>query len=147
MSKTAITFASIFLLLICGFVSIDADAAGVSHAAAKASATKAATAWLKLIDAGDYAASWNAAGSYFKEHVTEDQWTQKVGPARRSLGAVVSRKIKIAKYMTTLPGAPDGQYVVIQYQSSFEHKKSAVETVTPMLDKDGQWRVSGYYIR
>jgi len=146
MSKTAIALASI-ILLICGSVTIDAYAAGISHTAAKESATKAATTWLKLIDAGDYAASWNAAGSYFKEHVTEDQWTQKVGPARQSLGAVVSRKIKSAKYLTTLPGAPDGKYVVIQYQSSFEHKKSAVETLTPMLDKDGQWRVSGYYIR
>jgi hypothetical protein len=146
MSKTAITFASIFLL-ICGFAALNADAAGVGHAGAKASATKAATAWLKLIDEGDYAASWSAAGSYFKEHVTEDQWTQKVGPARQSLGTVLSRKVKSAAYMTTLPGAPDGQYVVIQYQSSFAHKKSAVETVTPMLDKDGQWRVSGYYIR
>jgi hypothetical protein len=146
MSKTAIALASI-LFLICGFVNIDADAAGISHAAAKAGATKAAIAWLKLIDAGDYAASWNAAGSFFKTHVTADQWTQKVGPARQSLEAVVSRKLKSAKYLTTMPGAPDGQYVVIQYQSSFEHKKSAVETVTPMLDTDGQWRVSGYYIR
>jgi hypothetical protein len=49
--------------------------------------------------------------------------------------------------MTTMPGAPDGEYVVIQYQTTFEHKNSAVETVTPMLDNDGQWRVSGYYIR
>jgi len=45
------------------------------------------------------------------------------------------------------PGAPDGEYVVIQYDSSFENKTEAVETVTPMLDPDGVWRVSGYYIR
>lgn len=146
MSKIALALASI-LLLICSFVTIDADAAGDSHAVAKASATRAATAWLKLIDSGDYAASWKAAGSFFKEHVTADQWTQKVGPARQSLGAVGSRKLKSADYLTTLPGAPDGQYVVIQYQSSFKHKKLAIETVTPMLDTDGQWRVSGYYIR
>lgn len=146
MSKTAIALASI-LMLICGLATIDADAADVSHAGAKASATKAVTAWLTLIDAGDYAASWNAAGSFFKTHVTADQWTQKVGPARQSLGAVLSRKLKSATYMTTLPGAPDGQYVVIQYQSSFAHMNSAIETVTPMLDTDGQWRVSGYYIR
>ena len=62
--------------------------------------------------------------------MTEDQWTQKVGPARQELGALVSRKVKSAKYLTSVPGAPDGEYVVIQYRSSFEHKKSAVETVT-----------------
>ena len=49
-------------------------------------------------------------------------------------------------YTTSLPGAPDGEYVVLQYESEFQRKKYAIETVTPMLD-DGQWRVSGYYIR
>ena len=46
-----------------------------------------------------------------------------------------------------LPGAPDGECVVIQYDSSFEHKQSAIEAVTPMIDKDGQWKVSGYFIK
>jgi hypothetical protein len=32
-------------------------------------------------------------------------------------------------------------------QTSFENKKAAVETVTPMMDKDGIRRVSGYYIK
>jgi hypothetical protein len=66
---------------------------------------------------------------------------------RAPLGKVISRKVKSAVYKTSLPGAPDGKYVVIQYESSFEHKASAIETVTPMLGDDGQWRVSGYYIR
>ena len=51
------------------------------------------------------------------------------------------------EYQTSLPGAPDGQYVVIQFKTSFENKRSAVETVTPMFGKDQRWRVSGYYIR
>jgi hypothetical protein len=52
-----------------------------------------------------------------------------------------------ASYQTSLPGAFDGEYVVIQFETSFENKKSAVETVTPMKDKDGRWRVSGYFIK
>jgi hypothetical protein len=36
---------------------------------------------------------------------------------------------------------------IVSFQTPFENKKAAVETVTPMLDTDGQWRVSGYYIR
>jgi hypothetical protein len=66
---------------------------------------------------------------------------------RAPLGAVRTRKLKSATYTKTLPGAPDGEYVVIQYDTSFENKKSAVETITPMLDKDGKWRVSGYFIK
>lgn len=44
-------------------------------------------------------------------------------------------------------GAPDGEYVVIQFSASFANKKSALETITPMLGKDGKWRVSGYYMK
>jgi hypothetical protein len=35
----------------------------------------------------------------------------------------------------------------MEYDTSFANKKSATETVTPMLDNDGQWRVSGYFIK
>ena len=66
---------------------------------------------------------------------------------RQPLGKVKSRKLMSKKYTKNLPGAPDGDYMVIQYRSSFENKKSAMETITPMLDKDGKWKVSGYYIK
>jgi len=36
---------------------------------------------------------------------------------------------------------------VIQYETRFENKASAIETVTPMKQKDGSWKVSGYFIR
>jgi hypothetical protein len=36
--------------------------------------------------------------------------------------------------------------VVLKFDTSFANKKVAVETVTPMLDKDGKWRVSGYFV-
>jgi hypothetical protein len=49
--------------------------------------------------------------------------------------------------MDTLPGAPDGKYVVIQFESSFSNKKAAIETVTLMMDSDVKWRVSGYFIK
>ena len=66
---------------------------------------------------------------------------------RTPLGQTVSRKVRSAVYKTSLPGAPDGEYVVIQYTTSFEHKQSAVETVTTSKGSDGVWRVAGYFIR
>ena len=145
MPKTVRAFGSI-LLLLCGLTTNFAGAAEISQTDANVRATKAAITWLKLVDQGEYAASWQTASSFFKARVTEAQWTQQVSSVRGALGLLISRKIKSAKYATTLPGAPDGHYVVIQYSTSFEHKQSAVETVTPMLDNDGDWRVSGYYI-
>ena len=110
-------------------------------------AQAAAESWLKLSDAGDGAATWEQAAKLFKGVVTKEQWTQALASVRPPLGKVVSRKLSSRQYSEKLPGAPDGKYVVIQYETAFEKKPSAVETITPMLDPDGVWRVSGYLIR
>ncbi len=110
-------------------------------------AQAAAEEWLALVDAAKYQESWESAASFFKNAVLQDTWQRQMQAFRQPLGKLISRKLKSAKHTKTLPGAPDGEYVVIQYETSFAHKKSAVETVTPMLDKDGEWRVSGYYIK
>jgi Protein of unknown function (DUF4019) len=121
--------------------------ARAANQAAVEQAAKAADAWLKLLDSGDYRACYQQSSQIVKDQLSEDAFVQQFSAALKPLGAVVSRKLKVAQYATSLPGAPDGRYVVIQYDSSFANKKSATETVTPMVDKDGQWRVSGYYIK
>lgn len=110
-------------------------------------AVAAAEAWLKLADSGDAAGSWQTSAEFFRKAVTQEQWAQSLSAARTPLGGLVARSVRARKYATRLPGAPDGEYVVIFFASSFSNKQSAVETVTPMLDPDGTWRVSGYYIR
>jgi hypothetical protein len=110
-------------------------------------AVKAADEWLALVDQGEYGESWQEAATLFKSAVTVEQWEQALNASRRPLGDLKSRELKGAEYMTSLPGAPDGEYVVIQFDTSFTNKKVAVETVTPMKDEDGIWRVSGYYVK
>jgi hypothetical protein len=110
-------------------------------------AIASAEKWLKIVDKGKYIESWDEASEYFKQAVTREQWEQAVKAVRQPLGKLIVRKVKSATYTSSLPGAPDGQYVVIQFNTSFENKKAAIETVTPMLDKDSKWRVSGYYIK
>ena len=114
---------------------------------AEKAAITGSMAWLSLVDEGNYAESWNQAAGLFKNAVTKEQWLNSMQAFRVPLGKIVARKLKSKQYTKTLPGAPDGEYVVIQYETTFENKKSSVETVTPMLDKDGKWRVSGYYIQ
>lgn len=110
-------------------------------------AQKSAEAWLALTDSGKYAESWDESATAFKGAVTKDQWVDALKKVRAPLGALQSRKLKSASYAKNLPGAPAGEYVVIQFDTSFANKTSAVETITPMMDKDGKWRVSGYYIK
>ena len=110
-------------------------------------AEQAARDWLALADAGDAAASWATAASLFRRAVPEEQWARSLQAARSPLGPVMDRTLREGRPATELPGAPDGEYVVFQFDTRFERKRAAVETVTPMKDSDGVWRVSGYFIR
>lgn len=110
-------------------------------------AERAAREWLALADVTDAAGTWAAAASLFRDAVPEDEWARSLRAARTPLGSVVTRTLRKAHALTELPGAPDGEYVVLEFDTQFERKRAAVETVTPMRDRDGAWRVSGYYIR
>lgn len=103
--------------------------------------------FLLLVDTSQYDRSWDAASSYFREQVDKNSWVKQISSLRPAFGKIINRDIRGAHFTTELPGAPDGEYVVIQYDTTFENKRKAIETVTPMLDKDGRWRVSGYYIQ
>jgi hypothetical protein len=110
-------------------------------------AQAAAEAWLAMVDAGDYAKSWDEAAAAFKQKIDQPGWEKALTSARTPLGKLQSRTLKSAQYATSLPGAPDGEYVVLHFDASFSNKQSAVETVTPAKDAGGRWRVSGYFIR
>jgi hypothetical protein len=114
---------------------------------AVAQAQVAAKGWLALTDSATYGRSWDDAAAYFKAAITKTDWEKAVKAVRSPLGAVKARKVKSATFTRTLPGVPDGEYVVIQFDSQFENKAAAIETVTPTHDKDGTWRVSGYFIK
>ena len=101
--------------------------------------------WLTLVDDANYGDSYKQMGALATGKITADAWTQKLKGAREPLGAMSSRDIKDIKLSKTLPGAPDGQYAIVQYNSAFAHKAAAVETVILSSGKDG-WSVVSYFI-
>ena len=132
--------------ILAALMTMAAPSARASEAAVE-SAVRATESWLAVVDAGEYSKSWEGSAALFRAAVTSEQWRQAMVASRKPLGSLVSRKVKSTQYATSLPGAPDGEYVVIQFTTSFSNKRSAIETVTPMKDPDGTWRVSGYYIK
>jgi hypothetical protein len=131
-------------LLISGAVSTVAVPAASE---AERRATDAALIWLGLIDNGRYVESWKDASGYFRGAITKKGWEVSLRVERDPLGKVLSRDVQATKEATSLPGAPDGHYVVIQLKTSFAAKASAIETVTFTEERDGTWRAAGYYIR
>ena len=103
--------------------------------------------WLAGIDAGDYAQSWTDAAGYFQGAITQDKWVSALESVRKPLGKLKIRTVDSAVTETQLPGAPDGKYVVMQFNTVFASQNPTTETITFTLEKDGQWRASGYYIK
>lgn len=124
-----------------------AEGTPAADASTTAPAQAAALAWLALVDSGAYGDSYDQAAAVFRGALTRDAWIAAVSQVRTPLGAVSSRELIAATPMTTLPGAPPGEYVVIQYTTAFAGRPGSVETITPMKDPDGAWRVSGYYVK
>jgi len=136
--------------ILCAVTLVASLASGFGNpqqSAEEKAAVSAAQAWLALIDGGGYSESWKGAAPFFQGAVTEQSWKHSMETSRKPLGSLVSRKLKSARRMTEMPGAPDGQYVVMKFDTSFTGKKSAIETVTVGLEPDGKWKASGYYIK
>ena len=133
------------LILVC-FMAMTGLAMAEPTSKEEAAVTAAQT-WLAKIDSANYEASWKDASAYFQNVLTQEQWVVSLKGVRAPLGKLGSRKLQKATSMTALPGAPDGEYVVVLFDSSFENKATAVETVTLKRDADGQWRSAGYFIR
>ncbi len=103
--------------------------------------------WLTIVDRGAYEESWVESAVLFKTNVAQTEWDKMLGKVRQPLGANLSRSMEKAEYTSSLPGAPDGEYVVATFKSSFEEKAKAVETVTVTKSDDGKWKVVGYFIK
>jgi hypothetical protein len=110
-------------------------------------AEAAAGEWLALTDIGNASASWDQANERFKGRLDKADWQKALNTVRVPLGVLRARTRSSAQFTRSLMGAPDGEYVVIQYDTKFANKSIAVETVTVARGKDGVWRVAGYYIK
>ena len=107
-------------------------------------AQKAAESWMLLWDAGKYDKSYGELADHTKKDISKRQWFVYWSAVRKPLGKLKSRKLIEAEYIKSLPGVPDQEGAVLQYESSFENKESVVETFGMMREKDGKWRVANY---
>ncbi len=127
------------------------SATGIGSALAQdpraTAAQREARSWLELTDRGDALASWRATGKQFQSAISADKWADSLKQVRSPLGAVVERTLLSTEFATSFQGAPDGDYVLLVFRSSFAKKIDSGETVTLEHQADGAWRVIGYLIR
>lgn len=140
------------------YFSDDGAASKAAHPPAETEASQTAPAedpdslaraenFLKFVDAGDWAGSWEVAGASFQNAATLEEWIQAVEPVREQVGEFKSRKLITVQRTSTLPGAPEGDFEILQYESEFAAVDfGAVETLIMVQGTNG-WDVAGYFVR
>ena len=127
---------------------VSAPAQETNPDSAEAAAVRSANAWLEIVDDGLYSQSWVEAASAFRDALPEAQWVSTMQQVRAPLGSPGSRELAGVRYTTEIPNAPPGEYVIVQFRTQFSgREEAAIETVVPMKERDGSWKVSGYFIR
>ena len=142
--RTVLFAGLLFGLVLAPSQSVQAQ----SNEEAVDAAKQAAQEWLALFDAQELKATWENASPYFKSQISAEQWVARIKQTRTRqpvLDSLRSRSLVAARYTTSLPKAPDGEYVVVQYEAQYAHEPW-VETVTLKKDPDG-WRVAGYFVK
>ena len=105
-----------------------------------------AIGWAELVDSGAYAESWDKSAPLFQRQVSKTQWKDALKKVRAPLGGLVSREVAESKPHSSLPGAPDAQYLVVTTATTFQNKATAIETIAVTKSGD-DWLVVGYFIK
>lgn len=100
--------------------------------------------WVRLLDREMYAGGWENASARFRETVPKQTWLRDVEKLRGCLGKATARQVKSCRVAAGAPGAAGGERVTVEFETTFERKEKAVETVVVVRDADGTWRVDEY---
>lgn len=108
-------------------------------------ATSEARKWLTIMDHNDFSHAWEQASILVRQSITKEAFIKEASRSREPLGSFIKRDILIAQPKTEMPGAPQGQYVLITFKSEFHNKQPVNETIIVQKDPDNSWRVAGYF--
>ncbi|GGI86526.1 hypothetical protein GCM10007973_23750 [Polymorphobacter multimanifer] len=108
---------------------------------AESDATRAARAWLALVDARDWQASWAATGASFRTANTLATWQAAAETVHARFGPALSRNLENDE---DIP-APPGNFRSVRFRTSFANNLGKTEVLS--LAREGsQWRVVGIYV-
>jgi hypothetical protein len=102
--------------------------------------------WLALVDGGTAGAAWDLASKQLKSTVTRAKFVAAVREVRKPLGKLESRTAERFARAHELPGAPQGDYAIIEYAAKFAKGKLQEQLVWTIEEGD-VWRVAGYFYR
>lgn len=134
------------LLALAPFAAVHAQDEVKKPENAEKQAERAGVEWLRLLDRNDMDTAWDRTSSELHESISRDQFKEQMQLMREGLGPIITRRLDSATYRTSVPGAQEGQYVVLVFNSRFKDKGRAREVLTMSYNKD-KWEPAGYFVR
>lgn len=147
MNFTRKFFAPMFFGTVVGLLAVVPPFAIAQDTEVTQKAIAAAEAFLKLLDEGKYAESWDTSAATFRKAVTRAQWQAAAGQVRSGVGKIQSRSVMTGADAPKAQSNAQGEFIVVKFIAKYSNLAAAIETVAPMKDVDGQYRVSGYFVR
>ncbi len=111
-----------------------------------ARAREAALAWLALVDAGRFDATWDEAATSFQKGQKKADWSKGLGSTRPTMGKLISRTFRNFQIRTALPSLPPDKYITIRFTSVFEKHQAGAESVTLVKDGARGFRMMSYFV-
>lgn len=127
-----------------GNAAVATDAAITETTKNKEDSAKAAQEWLAIVDKGNFADSWENGSVVMKLRIPKNTWVTLLEAMHKGKGNTIERKILEQRPAVDPKGLPQGEYMVIVYNTKFSNKADAKELVTLVLESSGQWKVLTY---
>lgn len=129
------------LLILLTLISLPAWAAPTGEQQALASAGS----FLKLVDARQYPKAYLSFSKFAQKAATQETFINAMRTVQGQIGNQTSRKVLAKNFVHEIPGAPKGDYWIIDYDTNFSKKGPSVERVTTMLEGKS-WKIGGYLL-
>jgi len=132
---------------LLGWLLVWATVAYADDSAILAQVERSARDWLARVDAGDYQESWEQASKLLKSKTAQAEWVKSTTALRSPRGKMTARYIATAGTTTSLSGFPEGEYIVLQFYTTFAPQSLALETITLSRASDETWQIVDYAMK
>src|SRR5690349_19775302 len=95
--------------------------------------------WLALVDAGAFAESWAHAAGRVRPWHTRERFEAVTKKFFTEHGKPTSRNFKSITSEYRVPNSPEGEYVVVSYETKTEREEKPLREFTLMENEEGVW--------
>lgn len=137
-------FGIVLILLLA--IPFSRPALAVEDEVSTATAAAAAGSFVTLLDAKVPGDAWQMFTPFAQISKPRDQWQELQQTLRTAYGPLEKRTLRGVTLQNRYTMLPDGRFAIVQFDTSFDKKQGAIETVVLARFEDGRWRVHDYVI-